>query len=109
VLRRRPISLEEIKTVEPYIHKVLSTIIKLDMSLELNTRSIYEYGTSYDYYMYIIDEYRKLGGYKFTLGSDAHHKDYLQYKFPEMVSVLKEMGINEIYYYKQRKPVRVKL
>jgi histidinol-phosphatase (PHP family) len=45
----------------------------------------------------------------FTLGSDAHHAGDIGYHFPEVIAVLKDLGIREVAYFKERKPVFIGL
>jgi histidinol-phosphatase (PHP family) len=45
----------------------------------------------------------------FTLGSDAHRKGDIGYYFPEVVGMLKDLGVREIAYFQDRKPVFIAL
>ena len=42
-----------------------------------------------------------------VLGSDAHKKDDIGYNFPEVISMLKGLGVREVAYFRERKPVFV--
>lgn len=86
------------------IDEILSEIIKRDKCLEINTST----GSSGSHFLPdedIIARYLRLGGTKLSFGSDAHAvNDYL-HKEREAYAFLKTIGINKLYYYKNRKPV----
>ncbi|WAW15732.1 PHP domain-containing protein [Peptostreptococcus equinus] len=69
--------------------KVLRNIIKSNIALELNTRSMFDYG-NLDVYKFILPIYKELGGNLYTLGSDAHVKGHYRYKFDQALEFLNE-------------------
>lgn len=66
---------------------VLKNIIKSQTALELNTRSMYQF-KNLPIYDYVIDIYQGLGGDLYTLGSDAHFKNYYRYQFDQALEFL---------------------
>ena len=73
---------------EPQVTRILRGLIKHDMYIELNTSGLRqdpkEPYPSFD----VIREYRRLGGTKLTLGSDAHSPGHVGYAFPEVGALL---------------------
>ncbi len=89
------------------IEQILSTVIKRDKALELNTSM-----SDDDFFMpneEILTLYKKLGGKKVTLGSDAHTATNVGKGFNKGKELLKNCGFTEYYYYKKRKPIPVKI
>lgn len=95
----------EFKTV---LDEILTSIIKRDKCLEINTSS----GTSGDETLpnsSIIERYLSLGGRNLSFGSDAHAaKDYLR-KHDILLNYLKSIGVTELCYYKKRKKITYKI
>ena len=90
------------------IDRILKKTVERNIALEINTSSysiLGEFMPSTD----IIKKYLSLGGKLITLGSDAHIKENASAHFSAATDFLKEIGINEIYYYKNRKPQSIKL
>ena len=84
------------------ITKILQRIIDEEIALEVNTSS---YAVLNDFMpcKEIIKQYKEMGGYLITIGSDAHVAENAAVNFEKAVEFLKEIGIKEIYYYKKRK------
>ncbi len=90
------------------IDRILKGIIEKNIALEINTSSystLGEFMPSTD----IIKKYVSLGGHLLTLGSDAHVKENASAHFSAATDFLKEIGITEIYYYKNRKPHKIEI
>ena len=90
------------------IERILKGIIEKNVALEINTSSfslLGEFMPTTD----IIKKYVSLGGKLITLGSDAHVKENASAHFSCATDFLKEIRINEIYYYKKRKPISIKI
>ena len=85
------------------IDHILSTIVRRHIALEINTSSYDAIGTlpSYTY----VRRYRDMGGYLFTLCSDAHAAVNIGHRFDEVIAELKELGIKNLYYYEKRVPI----
>ncbi len=88
--------LEEVK-------KVLEALVKKDRALEINTgclsRGTYD---AHTFYAEVLKIYKELGGYKLSLGSDAHSlKDYCRL-FEDAKKLLRDNGFNEVTIIKNR-------
>ncbi len=90
------------------ITKILKKIISSGIALEVNTSSIDMLG---DFMpgANILKEYRKLGGYLITLGSDAHVEKNASFGFGAARNALRTLGFENIYYYKNRKPYQIEI
>ncbi len=90
------------------IDEILREIISRGKCLEINTST----GTSGGDYLPdcdIIERYLQLGGEKLSFGSDAHRvADYLR-KCAQLKEYLKSLGVNKLYYYKNRREVAYKI
>ena len=87
--------------------EILNTLIKRDKALELNTSMSYT-----DFFMpneEILLLYKKLGGKLITIGSDAHTANNVATGFDKAINLLKKCGFDTYYYYKNRKPIPVKI
>lgn len=91
------------------IKKILQTIIKRNIALEINTARL---GSDFDYPAPTFDIVKKhfdLGGRLVTIGSDAHTPSKITNGFDFVKSKLKDIGYNEYFYYDKRCPKSVKL
>ncbi len=91
------------------ILEILDCIIERGLSLELNTSGL---GTKFNEIMpqrWILEEYKKRGGTLVTLGSDAHTPEKIGNGFDVAVCILKEIGFNAYYYYKNRRAYKVEI
>lgn len=52
--------------------------------------------------------YKKLGGEKIVIGSDANKPEFIGYRHKELISDLKDLGFNHITVYRKRIPHMVK-
>lgn len=98
-LRRFELTAAELaELAEPQLETIFKLIIKKDMALELNAKSIGKYQNE-ALYRYAVPLYQSLGGKLFTLGSDAHLAADYQNLFPEMQQLLRDFGVNEVATY----------
>ena len=91
---------------EKKIEKILSQIIQRDIALEVNTSSFEMLGSfmpSAD----ILKKYYDMGGYLITLGSDAHVASDASKSFNEAIREIKKIGFESLYYYKNRKQIKI--
>ena len=73
---------------EPQIARILRGVIANGMYLELNTSGLrQDPGEPYPS-LEVIREYRRLGGTRLLLGSDAHCPEHVGYAFPEILAAL---------------------
>ena len=88
---------------------LFSTLIRKDKALEINTSSIgSQINKKAEYIMPdpdIIRRYIQMGGKLITIGSDAHTSDKIGQLFDRTALYLKSLGVHELFYYKNRKPV----
>lgn len=96
------------KNYAEIIDEILKEIIKRDKCLEINSStgsSGSEFLPDYD----IIKRYIELGGSKLSFGSDAHNVEKYLNKSEKLKDFLKSIGINTLYYYKNRRPIAYKI
>lgn len=92
------------------VEKVLKVIIDQDKAMEINTgcfrRGAYDAPT---FYTEVLKLYKSLGGYKISLGSDAHSLvDYCNL-FDEVQAFIKSNGFDELTLVKERVHRQVKI
>ncbi len=93
----------------PIIKDILEILIKKNKGLEVNTSSTRS-GLTYFYPKpSILKLYKELGGEIITLGSDARKPEDICHEFKEAERLLKEIGFEAIYYYKDRKKIKILL
>lgn len=98
----------DISPFEEKINRILKKIVEKGVALEVNTSSA-DLISDYMPPREIIKKYFDLGGRMITLGSDAHIPQNASKGFESAVSFLKDTGFDSIYYYKNRKPVEIKI
>lgn len=85
------------------IEEILTTIIKRDKTLEINTS-----GFKDGYLMpdkEIIKLYKHLGGKRYSIGNDCHNPISVSDNIAECLRLLKKEGIDTLFYYKNRKAI----
>ncbi len=92
----------DLERFEDKIHAILQYIIGRELALEVNTSS-YHVLNDFMPGREIIKRYYDMGGRIITLGSDAHVVENAAIHFEKAVAFLKEIGIENAYYYKKRK------
>ncbi len=89
------------------IKDVMSIAIEKEMALEINTsasnRGMNEFMPNKE----LLKEYKKMGGSKVTVGSDAHVPSSIARNFDNAFKLIKECGFNSYYIYKKRTPVEI--
>lgn len=89
---------------EDKIRRVLAAIIARGIPLEINTSCL---GGSYNEWLpsrEIVDIYLEMGGYLFTLGSDAHVSRKIGTGFAEVKAYLREKGVRYLMFFVNRIP-----
>ena len=84
-----------------FLNKIIELIVKKEIALEVNTKSMYKYKKE-KLYSYMIEKYLKKSGKLFTLGSDAHNIKEYAYKFNEAKKFLLSKNIKEIILFKDK-------
>ncbi len=95
----------DIARYQPQIHRILQTIIDRGIALEVNTSGV---GGTFNALMPerdIVQQYLAMGGRAITLASDAHFAENAAYGLTEGAAVLRVLGVTEVCYYQNRKPV----
>lgn len=89
--------------------ELFEVLISKGKALEVNISSIDKQITKGSSYIMpdpeIIRRYLAMGGKLITLGSDAHKSDRIGLHFTETAKYLKSLGVSEVFYYENRKPV----
>ncbi len=96
---KRSVNIDGFKGI---IDEILKVIIKKDIAIEVNSKSLQTENT-FDFYS--LKRYYELGGRKIALGSDSHLEDTVAYKFTETIDVLTEIGFKKACYFVNRNPV----
>lgn len=96
-------------THKKIIDKILETIVKKDIALEVNT-SGYRRGLGGPMANApFIKRYRELGGRLITVGSDAHQASDIAKDTDKCYALLRELGFGEICVYKKKEPIFIKI
>lgn len=91
------------------LDEILINLIKKDKGIEINTSGI-RYGLNNPHpNINIIKRYKELGGKIITIGSDAHRIEHLAKDFDVAISILENVGIENIAIYHNRQPDFIKV
>lgn len=88
------------------IDKILKYIVENNIALEINTSALKAGIKDFLPDKEIIKRYLDMGGKMLTLGSDAHTSENASYGFDKAKEMLNSLGVNEAYYFKDRKPIK---
>lgn len=81
--------------------EVFRSAIRQGRGIEFNTSC----GTTVEQWRDALALYRGLGGEILTLGSDAHHPEFMGAAFPEAVELIRETGFRYLTVYHHRTPL----
>lgn len=88
----------------PIIEETLKVLIETGRGIELNM-SGYRYGLDTSLPDGgVLRLYKRLGGEVITVGSDAHHPEYIAHHFKEAYQLLEETGFRYVTTFRQGKP-----
>lgn len=90
------------------IEPILKRVIELDKALEVNTGGYRQGPGTPNPQPQVLKKYFELGGRKITIGSDAHVSNHIAYDFDRCEDMLKEIGFDGYYIFKNRQPVKIK-
>lgn len=90
------------------IDEILRAIIKKDKCLEINTSNGVS-GCTFLPDTDIIKRYLELGGKLLSFGSDAHCAERYYKNADLLKEFLKQVGVKELFYYKNRLPIAYKI
>ncbi len=89
--------------------EIFKTVIARGKALEINTSGIRQgHGETFPN-MLLAKRYIELGGELFTVGSDSHTPGDLGANIADVTKILFDMGVKYTCYYKNRKPILVKI
>lgn len=80
---------------------ILRRVIAQGKGIEVNTSC----GATVEQWRDVLALYRDLGGEVLTLGSDAHHPQFMAAAFPEALELIREIGFRWLCVYRQRTPL----
>lgn len=105
-VNRKQISLDDYM---PQLEKILKILIEREKALEINTSGLKTDWNTTMPNQSLIELYYSMGGRLITAGSDAHVPEHLGCGFERLFTMLKDIGFDEYYFYKKRRPVPVSL
>ena len=95
----------DITRYRPQVDRILRTIVQKDIALEVNTSGITANGGMLMPEKDIVQRYLNIGGRIITLGSDAHIPENVDCGLAAGVAMLRTLGVTEVCYYQNRRPV----
>ncbi len=98
----------DLERLREKLDDILQTIIQRGIALEINTSSFDLLNDTMPGRQ-LVQRYYDMGGYLVTLASDAHAADKAAKAFDEALAMLKEIGFENIYYYKGRKAYQCRI
>ncbi len=99
----------EIKSAADIYDEILKTLVSRGKALEINTSGLRQgLGESLPNFNY-IKRYKELGGELITVGSDSHNPRDIGANISDICNALSQNNVKYTCYYKNRKPVMVKL
>lgn len=93
------------KKYQDILEAILSFIIRKDIALEVNTSGLKAENGNTNPHLAILQQYVSLGGELITIGSDAHTPEYLGFRFDDMSTLLRQIGLHQYCVYDRRKPI----
>jgi histidinol-phosphatase (PHP family) len=91
------------------VYEALDSLVTYDIGIEVNT-SGYKHGLKSNFPLEcFLEEAKKAGLSKVTIGSDSHTVSELGLHYTNAVSQLKKLGFKTLYKYKNRRSTPVKL
>lgn len=91
-----------ISQYENYIKTVYQNLIKNQKALEINTK-VQEAINDDNHTIYLLQLYKKMGGTRITLSSDAHSCDRYESSFDHYLNLIKQCGFEYVVYYIKQK------
>ncbi len=91
------------------VKEIFSWLISHEKSLELNTAG-WKYQLPYPHPApKLLEQYRRMGGTRITIGSDAHKPEHLAWDFTKVPAYLKSAGFEHYIRYENHEEIMVKL
>jgi histidinol-phosphatase (PHP family) len=103
--------------VEPYrdaaywaeVERILAACVAGGIALEVNTHHVLDRGMGLAADGEILRRYRRLGGRRVTVGSDAHRPGDVAHAFPDAERALREAGFREVTGFQNGRPYPIAL
>lgn len=95
----------KISKYEEYLKEVFKNLIKNNKALEINTK-VQEAINDDSHTRYILNIYKKMGGTKVTLSSDAHSARRYRSSFDYYKNIIKDCGFDYLVYYVKQEEYR---
>lgn len=100
--------------IDPYRHddaaeEALRLLIKEGKALENNASSFTRSQENYEINEHYLKLYYDLGGRLVTMASDAHSAATIGKAQTESIAMLKKIGFTDVVYFKERKPIAIKI
>lgn len=97
-------SLDETELWPGTVRRILETLVRRDIALELNTSGLRRAERMTYPTPRVLELYRELGGRLVTLGSDTHRRSHLFHGLASGAALLREKGFSSCYLYRNRQP-----
>ncbi len=94
----------ELRSCRELIVPILEACVRRDVALEVNTAGMRRWLPTPGPARWALEEYRRLGGEKIALGSDAHVFGHCGYRFDAAAELLRSAGFDRTVYYERREP-----
>ncbi len=91
-----PSYLHSSERLRPFLEETLSAIVKSGAALELSTKGLVAKSRDYRPSLDVVRLYRKLGGRRVTIGSDAHDCQVLGTGVGKLLRICERMGFDVI-------------
>ena len=91
------------------VEKILAACIAGGIALEVNTHHVWDRGMGLAADAEILRRYRRLGGRRVTVGSDAHRPGDVAHAFPDAEQALREAGFREVTGFQSGRPYPIAL
>ena len=91
------------------VRRILERCIEGGVALEVNSHHVLDRGLALAADVEVLDRYRRLGGRRVTVGSDAHRPADVAHGFDRAEAALREAGFLEVTGYAAGRPYAVAL
>ncbi len=98
----------KINMFEDILQKIFKVIINEGKALEINTK-VQESINDDEHIKNLLNIYKKIGGTKLTLSSDAHDSKRYMSSFPKYLKIIKECGFENLSVYIKRGELKIKI
>lgn len=89
--------------------QIFKIIIEQNKGIEINSSALKHGFENPHPSKKILELYKNLGGEIITIGSDAHHSDYIGYEFDQLRNLLRDIGFKYYTVFQNQKPKFLKI